>query len=524
MLGEAHERFVPASFVRLGVVRLIALLLVAWSVLGARTAHAREAGLASTLFLGRTPPSCNSCHSGGTAPTVTLTADDTTLNAGQQITLTVTVTSVNGNPGRAGFNLRSSQQGTFAVGGSASASTRTITGTNNWLEATHSSPKLGEPVTFTTLWTPGASASGPVTFTVWGNAVNANGATGGDQAASTTLAVTVGACTPVTWYRDADGDAYGAASSGTASACTAPAGYVVSATDCNDGSNLVHPGAAEICNGADDDCAGGVDNGLTFSTYYRDVDDDGWGSATSGTLQACTLPVDHVGNNGDCADDDAGVHPGAAEACNGVDDDCDSDVDEAPQCGTGGSAGTGGALGGAGGSSGAGGTAGGGAPANGGVAGVVGGAGTAGGVGAAGAGGVPGVGGASGGEEAGAAGEGDAGDGGEAGATSPEPGGRGGAGGDGGGATSAGGTGATSGKPGVAGAMPTGGAGAAGASNGGAARGGSGPAGSGAGGAASDAGCGCRLVGTRDPSGVPQALALVVLAAGIYRRRVRRAS
>lgn len=39
--------------------------------------------------------------------------------------------------------------------------------------------------------------------------------------------------TPLTWYRDADGDGHGAASS-TTSSCSQPAGYVPAGDDCND--------------------------------------------------------------------------------------------------------------------------------------------------------------------------------------------------------------------------------------------------------------------------------------------------
>src|ERR1044071_7358859 len=37
---------------------------------------------------------------------------------------------------------------------------------------------------------------------------------------------------------------------------------------------------------------------------------------------------DGVGPSTDCDDDDALVHPGADEHCNGIDDDCDGPVDE----------------------------------------------------------------------------------------------------------------------------------------------------------------------------------------------------
>lgn len=37
---------------------------------------------------------------------------------------------------------------------------------------------------------------------------------------------------------------------------------VTAELDCDDGASLVHPGAAEVCNGVDDDCSGAADDGL----------------------------------------------------------------------------------------------------------------------------------------------------------------------------------------------------------------------------------------------------------------------
>jgi hypothetical protein len=107
-------------------------------------------------------------------------------------------------------------------------------------------------------------------------------------------------------------------------------GYVAG-EDCDDGDAAVYPGAAERCDGVDNDCDGAVDedDAVDMSGWYLDADGDGFGDASSLT-EACEAPADHVGEAGDCDDGEATVHPGAAERCNGVDDDCDGAVDEDP--------------------------------------------------------------------------------------------------------------------------------------------------------------------------------------------------
>ena len=132
-----------------------------------------------------------------------------------------------------------------------------------------------------------------------------------------------------TWYADADADGWGDSGSSTV-ACTQPSGHVSDATDCDDGDAAVNPGATELCNGADDDCDGTADEGTAVdaSTWYTDADGDGYGDPTSGST-SCAAPAGHVADATDCDDADGAVHPGADEFCNGTDDDCDGDVDEA---------------------------------------------------------------------------------------------------------------------------------------------------------------------------------------------------
>ncbi|HUM46387.1 MAG TPA: MopE-related protein [Chitinophagales bacterium] len=134
-----------------------------------------------------------------------------------------------------------------------------------------------------------------------------------------------------TYYADNDGDSYGNETGGTTSSCseTAPEGYAASNNDCNDNNENVNPGASEVCNSVDDDCANGTDDGLSFTTYYADNDDDGYGNALGGTTSTCNgVPADYSTTNDDCNDSNSNVNPGETETCNSVDDDCANGVDD----------------------------------------------------------------------------------------------------------------------------------------------------------------------------------------------------
>ena len=62
-------------------------------------------------------------------------------------------------------------------------------------------------------------------------------------------------------------------------------------------------------------------------TWYRDQDGDGYGDASS-SIASCSQPADHVTDATDCDDLRAGSHDGAPEVCDGLDNDCDAQVDE----------------------------------------------------------------------------------------------------------------------------------------------------------------------------------------------------
>ncbi|GDX82429.1 hypothetical protein LBMAG42_42400 [Deltaproteobacteria bacterium] len=103
-------------------------------------------------------------------------------------------------------------------------------------------------------------------------------------------------------------------------------GYLPSEGDCDDSDDRVNPGATEICDGIDNDCDGGIDEGVTL-TFYADLDEDGFGDPGT-AFDACEPPDGYIADNTDCDDSAPTVHPGATEACNLVDDDCDGAIDE----------------------------------------------------------------------------------------------------------------------------------------------------------------------------------------------------
>ncbi|MCP4918596.1 MAG: hypothetical protein GY913_16965 [Proteobacteria bacterium] len=139
----------------------------------------------------------------------------------------------------------------------------------------------------------------------------------------------------ITWYIDYDSDGYGSTAY-TAEQCDQPSGYVQDATDCDDGEADVNPGADEVCNDVDDDCDGDTDedSALDTTTWYEDADGDSYGNASVSDVE-CDQPSGYVADDTDCDDTDATTYPDARELYDGVDNDCDGDVDDAWWTGSG---------------------------------------------------------------------------------------------------------------------------------------------------------------------------------------------
>lgn len=130
------------------------------------------------------------------------------------------------------------------------------------------------------------------------------------------------------WYSDLDGDGYGSDSEElTVSSCEQPESTSDVAGDCDDEDASIHPDAEEVCNGVDDDCDAEADEGLEGDRYYADSDGDGYGDPDI-FIDSCLVPADYVLDNKDCDDSDAAISPDSVEVLDGLDNDCNTFVDD----------------------------------------------------------------------------------------------------------------------------------------------------------------------------------------------------
>ncbi|HMV66846.1 MAG TPA: putative metal-binding motif-containing protein [Myxococcota bacterium] len=123
---------------------------------------------------------------------------------------------------------------------------------------------------------------------------------------------------------DHDGDGVGAIGDSIRGCAELLTGHSRRTGDCDDDDAATFPGAAEPCDGVDNNCADGLQDEGRVDVWV-DVDEDGFGAGAP----AWICPGDQVGagRGGDCDDGDASVHPGAAEVCDHVDNDCVDGVD-----------------------------------------------------------------------------------------------------------------------------------------------------------------------------------------------------
>jgi hypothetical protein len=130
------------------------------------------------------------------------------------------------------------------------------------------------------------------------------------------------ACTTVSYYCDKDSDGYKNASvdgTCTGTGCQPAGCQVTPGNDCNDNDAAIHPGAAELCDGKDNDCNGSTADGSGESWYGAACDGPDTDLCKEGTY-SCT------GGAQSCSDNTGNT----VEVCNdGIDNDCDGATDTA---------------------------------------------------------------------------------------------------------------------------------------------------------------------------------------------------
>jgi predicted outer membrane repeat protein len=141
-------------------------------------------------------------------------------------------------------------------------------------------------------------------------------------------------------FLDADGDGFGdPAQPLDRCGVAVPSGASANSDDCDDSDPSVHPDAAEVCNGRDDDCDGATEDDDpsldpdSAAVWLPDADDDGYTVALtlSEAVRACEAPVGYAAPSviPDCDDQNATLNPAATEACgDGLDNDCDGATDD----------------------------------------------------------------------------------------------------------------------------------------------------------------------------------------------------
>lgn len=132
-------------------------------------------------------------------------------------------------------------------------------------------------------------------------------------------------CEDKVWFQDKDDDGYGDKQMNV-HGCQPPndGKYVTNFLDCDDTDPKINPDGKEVCNGKDDDCKNGIDEGLPepkMKACAYDPKNNSNPFCTEYKFEVCGGALGMVETP--CA-----IYSSAAETCDGFDNNCDGKIDE----------------------------------------------------------------------------------------------------------------------------------------------------------------------------------------------------
>ncbi len=266
------------------------------SPIGGVTTPSFSTGVAGTYTIVVTTSGCSSSPSAATTLTVTSLPATPTISTGGSTTFctggSVTLTSSSASGNQWFLNGGSISGATFTNYNTSVAGAYTVVVTT---AGCSSSPSAATNLTVTTpsTWYLDADNDGYYISTTSsctnpGAGYNLTASNSGDCDDNNNA---IHAAQP--YYVDADHDGYGTGGIVMLCSLTAPFGFSVNNTDCNDANAAINPGATEIANGIDDNCNGQTDEGVcvvqsSFTpTYAAGTLSANWTSYTTHNDSLC---------------------------------------------------------------------------------------------------------------------------------------------------------------------------------------------------------------------------------------------